>query len=159
MKYEVIISIVLLIGILFLLHFLYLFMLSKQTKKWLSVKGVIDASNLETTNQDIGNDMSVSYKANVKYQYEVEGKVYFSERIFIGDYIRRNLSRNVKKLTNKYSKGEVVLVYYNPKYPNKAILEIGVHPLIYRELLVGILFFILFTIMLSEKSLFVSLLY
>ena len=122
MGYFLVVSIICFVGILFILHFVYLFILSKNTQKWLSIEGKINKSKLEITNQDIGNDMSVSYKANIEYQYVVEENIYNSERVFIGDYIRRNTSRNVKSLVNKYAKDDKVLVYYNPNNPKHSVL-------------------------------------
>ena len=140
MEYKVAIYIIFFIGVLFLLHFFYLFILSKRTSKWLSVESIIDTSELEVINQGIGNDNSVLYKANVKYQYMIEGKLYSSKRIFIGDFIRNNFSHSAEGLIDKYSKGETILVYYNPQHPNKSVLKTGVHTVIYRELFVAILF-------------------
>ncbi|MDR2581223.1 MAG: DUF3592 domain-containing protein, partial [Fibromonadaceae bacterium] len=125
MEYKVVVDVIFLIGILFLLHFFYLFILSKQTNKWLPIESIIDTSKLEVVNEGIGNDMGVLYKAKVKYQYMVEG-IISSEKIFIGDYIRKNFPHSAKSLINKYIKGEVVLAYYNPKCPNKSVLETGV---------------------------------
>ena len=148
MEYKVIVCIIFLIGIFFLLHFFYLLFLSKQTKEWLPVESIIDTSEMEILNKDIGNDDGISYKANVKYQYMVGKNIYSSKKIFIGDYIIRNFPRSVKILINRYIEGKIVLAYYNPKHPNKSVLEIGVHAAIYRELFVGILFLLLSVIML-----------
>jgi len=157
MGYFLVVSIICFVGILFILHFVYLFILSKNTQKWLSIEGKINKSKLEITNQDIGNDMSVSYKANIEYQYVVEENIYNSERVFIGDYIRRNTSRNVKSLVNKYAKDDKVLVYYNPNNPKHSVLETGVHSVIYRELLAGILLVALSIVLKARESFFVSL--
>ena len=53
MEYKVIVGVIFLIGIFFLLHFFYLLILSKQTKKWLSVESIIDTSEMEMMNQSI----------------------------------------------------------------------------------------------------------
>ena len=112
---------------------------------------------MDITNQDIGNDMSVSYKVNIQYQYVIERNTYYSEKVFIGDYIRLNTSRNVETLVNKYAKDNKILVYYNPNNPKRSVLETGVHSVIYRELFVGILFVAISIVLKAEESFFVSL--
>ncbi|MDR0863482.1 MAG: DUF3592 domain-containing protein [Candidatus Symbiothrix sp.] len=157
MEYSIFVNIIFLIGVFFLLHFLYVFILSKQTKEWLSVEGKIYKSRLEVINQDIDDNMGVSHKLHIEYQYIIEGNTYCSERIFIGDYIRRNFSRHVKSLANKYAKDKKVLVYYNPNNLKRSVLETGVHPVIYRELFIGILFVVISIVMKVEESFFISL--
>ena len=150
MEYKIIVDIVFLLGILFILHFIYLLILSKQTSRWLPIESIIDTSELEVTNQGLGNENSVLYKANVKYQYVIEEKVYFSKRVFIGDYLRKSFPRNAKLIVSKYKKGETVLAYYNPQRPNKSVLETGIHTAIYSELFVGVFFIVLSVIMWNE---------
>jgi hypothetical protein len=158
MEYIVFTYIIFLLGLSLVLHFIFIFFLSKQTKKWTPTESTIVTSELEVTNLGIGDSGSVSYKANIKYQYMVKGIMYSSKRIFVGDYIRRNTSFRVKAIKNKYFKGKTLLVYYNPEYPKKAVIEIGVHAVIYRELLAGVLFIFLSIIMLVKKTFFISLL-
>ena len=157
MEYFFAVNIICFVGILFILHFVYLLILSISTQKWVSIKGKIDESNLEVTNQDIGNDMSVSYKANIKYQYVINAQTYFSKRVFIGDYIRRNFSRNEEPLVNRYAKDKEILVYYNPSNLKCSVLETGIHSVIYRELFVGILLIVLSSILIAKESFFISL--
>jgi hypothetical protein len=157
MEYFLVVNIICLVGILFISHFIYLFILSRNTQKWLPIKGKINKSKLEITNQDIGNDMSVSYKAKIEYQYVIADNTYFSQRIFIGDYIKRNFSRSVESLINKYAKNKEVLVYYNSNNPKCSVLETGVHSVIYRELFIGILFVVISIVMKVEEPFFVSL--
>ena len=157
MGYFLVVNIICFVGILFILHFVYLFILSRNTKKWLSIEGKINKSKLEITNQDIGNDMSVSHKANIEYQYVISENTYYSERVFIGDYIRRNFFRSVEPIVDKYAKDKKVLVYYNPNNPKRSVLETGIHFVIYRELFVGIFFVVLSIVMKMQESFFVSL--
>jgi hypothetical protein len=152
MKYIYAVDIVLCAGIFFLLHFYYLFILSRKTKKWASVEGEILNSKLEFS--DIGEE--ATYKAKVGYQYVVEGKKYFSERVFYGDYIGKNLSYGPKSIVKKYSKEGKVSVYYNIKHPSSSVLETGINSVIYRELFIGILFLALSVFMVVKESFFLS---
>ena len=148
-----ILEIVLLVGILILFYFIYIYNLSINTRNWNPVQCQIEISEMEKS--DIGN--RISYKAKVKYSYRVDGKIYFSKRIFVGDYNWKNLPSSVKKHLNKYKQGAKVTAYYNPMKPNKSVLETGVNIMIYRELYVSIMFIVLSVLMYHYEDFFVSL--
>ena len=131
------------IGIVFVIHFTYLFVLSKRSKNWKTTEGEIVSSKMQKNDFDEGT----MYKAVIQYKYAIEEKEYFSDRIFFGDYIGKNFSKSVKVLVNKYANEKKVLVYYNPQNHNKSVLETGVQTVIYRELFVGILLLLLSVIM------------
>ena len=153
MEYFLFVKIIYLIGVLLLFHFFYLYVLSKQTEKWLSVEGKIDKSKVRIS---YGDD-SASYYTDIQYHYIVEGITYVSKRIFYGDIIGKGFSRSVKKIVNKYTEGKIVLVYYNPKYPKKSVLETGIHAVIYRTLITSILFQFISVIMVIKEDFFISL--
>jgi hypothetical protein len=52
MEYFLFVKIIYLIGVLLLFHFFYLYVLSKQTEKWLSVEGKIDKSKVRISYGD-----------------------------------------------------------------------------------------------------------
>ena len=152
MEYVFVVGIICLTGLLLLLEFFYLFIMSKQTEEWLCVEGKIDKSKMDVY---YGYDAN-SYKTNVQYQYIVEEKKYVSKRIYYGDYTLKTFPCSVKKIVNKYTKGKTVLVYYNPQHPNKSVLETGVHTVIYRGLVAGILVLLLSVVMFLKESFFTS---
>jgi hypothetical protein len=141
------------IGIIFIVHFTYIFILSKRSKKWKITDGEIISSKMQESNFDDG----AIYKAVIQYKYTIGEKEYFSNRMFYGDYIGKNFSKSIQTLVSKYTKGTTVLVYYNPQHPNKSVLEPGIHLVIYRELLAGILLLLLSIVILTKQSFFVSL--
>lgn len=138
------------IGIILVAHFAYIFVISKRSKKWKIIEGEIIISKMDESTLGEG----VQYKAIIHYKYTIEKKEYFSNRIFYGDYIERNFSKSVKSLVNKYRQGEKVLVFYNPLHPSWSVLESGVHIVIYRELLAGILLIFFAILMFMKNSLF-----
>ena len=152
MSYIWIVNICAGIGVVFIVHFTYIFILSKRSKDWKNSEGEIISSKTQESYFDEG----AIYKTVIQYKYTIGEKEYFSNRVFYGDYIGRNFSYSVKKIVNKYVKGATVSVYYNPQHPNKSVLETGIHPVIYRELIVGILFLLLSIGMLMKQSFFVS---
>ena len=152
MNYSWIVNICAGIGIICIIHFIYIFILSKRNENWKITEGEIISSTMQES-----LDVGAMYKAAIQYKYAIGIKEYFSNRIFYGHYLGKNAPKSIKTLVNKYVKGEKVLVYYNPKHPNKSVLETGVHPIIYQELFAGILFVVLSIVMKTQESFFVSL--
>ncbi|MDR0232143.1 MAG: DUF3592 domain-containing protein [Dysgonamonadaceae bacterium] len=139
------------IGIILIVRFIYIFILSKRTKKWEITKGEIISSKIQES-----LDFGAGYRAVIRYKYTIEEKEYLSNRIFYGDSIQKNSPKSAKTLVNKYINGEKVTVYYNPQYPNKSVLETGVHAVIYRALIAGILLLLLSIVILTKQSFLVS---
>ena len=147
-------GIIFLFGIILLLNFIYLFITSTKTKKWIIVKGKMLSSNIDCINY-IGEDADRSYKAKVKYQYSVNGESYLSKKIFYGDYMRANLPYQAKKIVKKYGKDEIVTVYYNPNNPKKSVLETGVNTIVYKILFTSLCLILLSIIIMINEPFFV----
>ena len=67
----------------------------------------------------------VSYTAEIVYEYEVDGKPWSCNTVWFGDDVNTSSRSTYVKLTNKYSVGTQVDVYYNPDDPSIACLEPG----------------------------------
>lgn len=115
--------------------------MSIKTSEWAMTKGIILNLEIDDLNY-IGEEADCSYKVKIEYHYMVNNEKYKSKRIFFGDYIRTNTPRAAKKILENYSGKKDIDVYYNPYKPKSSVLEIGINSLIYRELLVGLLFVI-----------------
>jgi hypothetical protein len=74
MEYSIFVNIIFLIGVFFLLHFIYLFIRSIQTKEWLSVEGKIYKCKSEVINQDIDDNMGVSHKGRLNINMLLKGR-------------------------------------------------------------------------------------
>ena len=94
---------------------------AEASKEWPSVEGVITHSDLIKSRDSDGNDM---YSANVQYEYSVENKKYSDSGIRVSD-AKTSVKSNVKKTLRKYAVGTTVTVYYDPEFPNTAVLEPG----------------------------------
>ena len=94
---------------------------AKASKEWPSVKGIITHAELIKSRDSDGNDM---YSANVQYEYSVENKKYSDSGIRVSD-AKTSVKSNVKKTLRKYAVGTTVTVYYDPEFPNTAVLEPG----------------------------------
>ncbi|WP_346854458.1 DUF3592 domain-containing protein [uncultured Draconibacterium sp.] len=94
---------------------------AEASKSWPQVQGVISFSELNKTRDSDGNDM---YSASVQYSYSVDGKEYSGSNIRTVDG-QTSVKGSVKKTLKKYETGTSVSVYYDPEFPNTAVLEPG----------------------------------
>jgi hypothetical protein len=70
---------------------------------------------------------SVSYQAQIVYQFEVDGRVYHGNRVSYGDHSGSN--QHAHELTARYRPGTIVTVSYHPAHPDTAsVLQPGVLP-------------------------------
>ena len=102
---------------------------SRKTRTWPTVEGTIIASGIvkkmgssspgstNVTNND-------TYKAEIAYEYEVDGRRYVSNRVHLLDISSSNYSR-AESIQSRYKTGAPVRVYYSPKNPEQALLEPG----------------------------------
>lgn len=94
---------------------------AEASKEWPTVEGVIANSELNKSRDSDGNDM---YSANINYDYTVNGKQLNSSGVRTVNGSTSSKS-SVKKTLKKYAKGTKVTVYYDPEFPNSAVLEPG----------------------------------
>ena len=94
---------------------------AEASKEWPTVEGIIAHAELNKSRDSDGNDM---YSANINYDYVVDGKQLNSSgvRTVDGSTSSKN---SVKKTLRKYAKGTKVTVFYDPEFPNSAVLEPG----------------------------------
>lgn len=124
-KQTVFIYLPIFLGVLsFFLDFRLLYK-SIQSENWTQTDGIISKSELYKSN---GVDNSVSYEPLVEYQYEVDGKLYKSKRIYFGSSIGSSFKkRKSKKYINKFPTGTKATVYYNQLNIKQSVLETGIH--------------------------------
>lgn len=108
-------ALILLVAIIpFLLYTIRNVMLSKASKKWPKVTGIIT----HTQESQLGS------KFKLGYEYTLRDHTFKSRRVFYS-----NTTTYSKKLAiefdQKYSKYQIVNVFYNPKNPKQAVLEPG----------------------------------
>lgn len=94
---------------------------AEAAKNWPTAEGKITFSELNRTRNNEGADM---YSAMVEYDYVVDGNKYNSSGIKTLDGSTSSKS-SVKKQLRKYARGTRVTVYYDPEYPDIAVLEPG----------------------------------
>jgi len=126
--------------ILFLLDFRLLYK-SIQSDNWSQTEGIITKSELYKSG---GGDSSVSYEPLVEYQYEVDGKLYKSKRLYFGSSIGSSFKkRKSQKYVNKFTTNTKTTVYYNQLNTKQSVLEPGIHSEILLLFVTGLLMFII----------------
>ncbi len=90
---------------------------------WPTTRGEVVVSRASK----VGNPTSLlpAYHEYVQYQYSVSGRTYRSSKAGAhgGFYAGR---KRCNQLTNRYPVGRHITVYYDPKHPERAVLEPGV---------------------------------
>ena len=93
------------------------------SKSWPSVQGRIVSSHVERT--QIAT--KVKYKAQVRYQFSVNGRPYMGSRIRYADTTGSSESAQ-QKIVDKYPSNAQVEVFYDPQDPDISVLEPGGAP-------------------------------
>ena len=128
----VIISLGACLGLLFVGGGVFMIYLGRQSQKkadasqnWPSVNGTIqDVKAAKNYHSGADDDINVdTYSPKLRYSYTVEGAGYSSDRIAFGYGKTFNSESAALASLQKYSRGSVVTVYYNPENPNEAVLE------------------------------------
>jgi hypothetical protein len=102
---------------------------ASQTVKWPSIEGIIEQSKITVSLETFPDShlMAKTYSNAVLYSYFIDDKQYHSNTIFIGDKIYLSTTEFNEKLKSKYNIAKKILVYYDPKNPQKSVLEKGIH--------------------------------
>jgi hypothetical protein len=106
-----------------------------QSKWWPTVEGIVISSEVGHHH----DHNSSTYKAQVLYDYKIEGSVFSSNTVSFGQYSSGN-PRQARRIVNRYPKEKLVKVYYNPNNPEVSCLEPGASWSSYILLLFGALF-------------------
>ena len=113
-------------AIFFILWGGYEIMAGYASKKWPSAEGKITSSYVQKQVRSIkDSSKKPTYYPKVRYQYEVGGKIYISDRISFSGGEGGEKKSESQAVADRYPSGQKVIVYYDPKYPEKAVLERG----------------------------------
>lgn len=124
-------------------YFLYIW---SSLQKWPVTKGKVKGSRLEKIigskhGGGTGMSMSTTYKPYVRYEYEIDGRIYSSKNIKIGIVLS---GKYVQKYVDHYPVHSEVDVHYNPNKPKQAYLETGLGIGVWLNLAIGITFLVLY---------------
>lgn len=109
---------------------------ARASAAWPSVEGRITSADLDHSTDAEGGD---SYSPEVVYAYVVDDLSYENEEIKFGENSYGS-EREAQAILNRYPVGQVVVVFYDPAQPEKAVLEPGVSGGSYIVLGIGAVF-------------------
>ena len=128
-------------GIFFVLWGGYEIKAGYASKKWPSVEGKITSSYVQKQMRSVkDSSKKPTYYAKVRYQYEVSGKIYTGDRISFSGGEGGEKKSESQAVVDHYPSGQKVIVYYDPKHPDKAVLERGLIWKTFMPLVAGLAF-------------------
>jgi hypothetical protein len=102
--------------------YLWAFKKERDSKSWPKTRGVITHSSIESDLVNVGGGSAVVVRPKIIYEYEVNRKKYTSSQLAITE--RNTASEDLaREKAEKYSPGQQVDVYYDPRNPSFAILN------------------------------------
>ena len=105
-----------------------------RSKSWPTTDGTITSASIDWQEGSPGSGESIgeaeSYRARVKYQYQVNGVSFESKRLRFGFNIRPSYDvffslRAAQRQMSDYLGGKTVKVYYHPQKPQISTLQPG----------------------------------
>lgn len=123
---------------------------ASSSSSWPSVEGTIVSSKLTSGTSGTGKSRSTTYKAEVRYQYQVDGAAYENDVLRVGQ-ISTGFKSFPQADVKRHPKG-VTTVYYEPAEPANSVLEPGVHLALALKPSVGLLFFFVGVIMFRGRQ-------
>lgn len=94
------------------------------SRSWPTVQGVVLSAEVKRSQTKHGNTTTWSYRAVVRYDFQVDGKPYSGDKISFVDFGSRNASL-ANTRANRYAAGKTVTVHYDPSNPQICVLEPG----------------------------------
>ncbi len=123
---------------------------AQQSASWPAVEGTVISSKVTSESSGSGKSRSTSYKADVRYQYDVDGVAYEHDRLRIG-LVSTGFKSSAQADVRKHPKGATT-VYYDPIEPGNSVLEPGLHLSLSLKPSVGLLFFVVGAVMFRNRK-------
>ncbi|MFH1134783.1 MAG: DUF3592 domain-containing protein [Pseudomonadota bacterium] len=98
--------------------------LAASSLAWPQAEGVIIASEVKDVRISRGKGSVPGFKAEIEYEYTVDGRVQAGERIFYG-YAPSPDRSEAERLVKAYPPGSKVFVSHDPRDPGTAVIEPG----------------------------------
>ncbi len=97
---------------------------AKASLSWPSTTGrVIESRVIESRSTDSDGDISTTYKPYIRYEYQVVGATFTSDKLSIGPAVSTSNYRKSEEKVRRMPPGTPVTVFYNPDDPIDAVLE------------------------------------
>ncbi|MFZ6021563.1 MAG: DUF3592 domain-containing protein [Chloroflexota bacterium] len=97
---------------------------AQQSVNWPTTSGrVIESRISEHESEDEDGHTTSTYAPLVRFEYQVAGVTYTSDRMGVGSKIAISNRKKVEQQIAAYPEGKLIRVYYNPQNPAEAVLE------------------------------------
>ncbi len=97
---------------------------AKASLSWPSTPGrVIESRVVESSSTDSDGDTTTTYRPYIKYEYQVVGATFTSDKLSIGPAVSTSNYRKSAEKVSRMPPGAAVNVFYNPDDPTDAVLE------------------------------------
>jgi len=96
----------------------------KASELWPETTGIVRESTVQPEWVRVGSGSMYVVSPKVIYEYEVDGKKYTSSQLALVERSTANENLALRK-AEKHPIGQRVVVYYNPRKPDFAALEVG----------------------------------
>ncbi|MDX2212037.1 MAG: DUF3592 domain-containing protein [Oculatellaceae cyanobacterium bins.114] len=106
---------------------------SRQTRRWQTTSGKV----ISTMMKEQRVKTRLVYQPKVRYEYVVDRNWYQANRIRVGDRWGGSDFAKAEEQLRRYQPGTEVTVYYNPRRPQDAVLELKIDPALYMVLAGG----------------------
>jgi hypothetical protein len=116
------------------------------SQSWPAVEGVITLSQVDSYLSESDSGTTTMYHPQVSYNFSVNDQDYHGDVINMDDISTSDI-RAAEKIIARYPKGKVVLIYYDPGRPEKAVLEPGLTGGLFIPLSIGIIITLLAIVM------------
>ena len=116
-------------GLLSAAGFIWLIIAEQDKTHWPIADGRVVSSWVSEQEKQYSDDSdkrSIVYSPSVTYAYEIGGRSYRSDCIATSEWYTSRRS-SVEKYLRRYQDGAAVKVYYNPRDPSQARLEVGLN--------------------------------
>jgi len=129
----------LIIGLLFMSKALNPVWQSRRSENWASTSGIVKAASIKNA-IDGSLDYSYShsyYSVHVIYRYMVDSIIYHSDTVHFGAEVR-TIEDHARDELQEYTPGKSVVVHYDSRKPQRAVLKPGSYRLDCSDLAIGI---------------------
>lgn len=106
-------------GGLFALFAVYRLVSALRTYRWPTTTGTVRGTRIRSSS----GEGTTTYRPKIRYEYEVQGTSYVSSRIAVGDWPSFRSRSKARSWLEEYPDGDQVTVRYNPRRPDKSVLE------------------------------------
>lgn len=99
---------------------------SQDTTRWSRTPGQVEYSTVQVKNPGPDNDIQ-KYFAYVRYAYQVGGATLHNDEVWLNSKHQAKTYDQAELIAERYFPGRKVMVFFDPRNPERAVLEPGFH--------------------------------